>query len=83
MLPDFALHHLPLYTVTAGALLGIGTWAWARWVQHRQSEAERREAIAESVERVGQRALASPLLTLDLPEPTERTLGRDRPRARS
>ena len=76
MLPDFALHHLPLYAVTLFAAGGLGCWGWVRFTLARQTAEERREAIA-------QKALASstgPRLTLDelaTDEPAPaRTLGR-------
>ena len=76
MLPDFALHHLPLYAVTLSAVAGLGFWGWVRFTLARQTLDERREAIAD-------KALASssrPMLPLDelaMQEPTPtRSLGR-------
>ncbi|GAB5535218.1 MAG: hypothetical protein Rubg2KO_14670 [Rubricoccaceae bacterium] len=76
MLPDFALHHLPLYGVTLFAAGGLALWVRVRWTLARQTATERREVIAE-------KALASsrrPLLDLDelateMPPPA-RSLGR-------
>ncbi len=47
MLPDFALHHLPLYAVTLSAVGGLGFWGWVRFTLARQTATERREAIAD------------------------------------
>lgn len=64
MLPDFALHHLPLYAVTLFAAGGLGLWVWVRFTLARQTAKERREAIAD-------KSLASsrtPLLDLGEPK---------------
>lgn len=47
MLPDFALHHLPLYAVTLFAVGGLGLWVWVRFTLARQTAEERRDAIAD------------------------------------
>lgn len=57
MLPDFALHHLPLYAVTLFAAGGLGLWVWMRFTLTRQAVKKRREAIAD-------KALASSRVTL-------------------
>lgn len=62
MLPDFALHHLPLYAVTLFAVGGLGLWGWVRFTLARQTAEERRELIAD-------RALVSsraPMVKLDV-----------------
>ena len=48
MLPDFALHHLPLYAVTLFAAGGLGLWVWVRFTLARQTAEERRESIAQT-----------------------------------
>jgi len=78
MLPDFALHHLPLYAVTLSAVVGLGFWGWVRFTLARQTEEERKDAIADRA-----LAIASPsqaLISLneladDAPSPA-RSLGR-------
>lgn len=64
MLPDFALHHLPLYTVTLFAAGGLGLWVWVRVTLARQTAEERREAIAVKVLARSRR----PRLSLDEPK---------------
>ena len=81
MLPDLALHHLPLYATLFGSAASLVVWAWARRVLHRQTRAERREAIAT-------RALRSvpapeglmPRASGEVVKVGARTLGRSRTR---
>lgn len=46
MLPEFALHHLPLYVTLACTSAGLIAWTWARIVTSRQERDDRREGIA-------------------------------------
>ena len=53
MLPDFALHHLPLYATLFCSAGGLLAWSWSRIVTERQRRVDRREAIATRALRSG------------------------------
>ncbi len=75
MLPDLALHHLPLYATLFCSAGGLLAWSWSRIVTERQRREDRREAIATRALRSGSAVEALPRASGEAVTEGARTMG--------